>query len=80
MGILGPWPGTHVYTSNTPTHCKFYSCAEKGDIHTQEKPSNGILVASIPRIKELFSAWYGFAGRSYVYFSRYNEDKRKKRS
>ena len=30
---------------------------------TREKPGDGI--ASVPRIKESFSAWYGFAGRSY---------------
>ena len=36
---------------------------ERGDMLTHEKPGDGI--ASVPRIKESFSAWYGFAGRSY---------------
>lgn len=30
---------------------------------TRERPGDGIV--SVPRIKESFSAWYGFAGRSY---------------
>ena len=34
----------------------------RGDVLTREKPGDGI--ASVPRIKESFSAWYGFAGRS----------------
>jgi hypothetical protein len=44
-------------------HKRSIAVLNERDIRTREKP--GDRITSVPRIKESFSAWYGFAGRSY---------------